>query len=262
VKKLFLIAILSVGIISGVVLSPEIWAMIEPHITITMDPEQTTKPFQILDNFGDEVFSVDVDGTIFPPPPAPIDFGTEIVILDQSAKDGQSQEPNNGAFDPFGYAFDLPTSANLWKITAVEIKTGDDVSGTEGFCGHVWQDSGLAKGTPAISLPLIDGTTYAMGNVAWGEANDWLVQWTTDEVIKIPVTGVILEGGSTVVALAGNCGRGGSEFSGSSTTTESWGEFQGSNFNSLSNSLGTNEIGTADDVNFEYYMKVYAKPLG
>ena len=80
-KKLFLIAILSVGIISGVVLSPEIWAMIEPHITITMDPGQTTKPFQILDNLGDEVFSVDVDGTVFPSTSFSLTAGTEEIVL-------------------------------------------------------------------------------------------------------------------------------------------------------------------------------------
>ncbi len=66
IKKLFLFTILSIGIISGVILSPEIWAIVEPHITITMEPGQTTKPLQIKDSSGTEVFSVDTDGTIFP----------------------------------------------------------------------------------------------------------------------------------------------------------------------------------------------------
>lgn len=45
-KRNLLFTILSVGIISGVILSPKIWAIVESHITITMDPGQTTKPLE------------------------------------------------------------------------------------------------------------------------------------------------------------------------------------------------------------------------
>jgi len=65
-KKLLFFGLLAGGIIGLVASSPTIYAIVEPHITINMEPGQTTKPFQINDDQGTEVFSVDVDGTITP----------------------------------------------------------------------------------------------------------------------------------------------------------------------------------------------------
>jgi len=65
-KKLLVFSILAGVIIGLVAFSPTIYAIVEPHIIINMDPGQTTKPFVIKDNIGSEVFSVDVDGTISP----------------------------------------------------------------------------------------------------------------------------------------------------------------------------------------------------
>jgi hypothetical protein len=257
------LSIITVILVVAVVSSPFVYAIVEPHIKITMDVGQTTKPIQIVDNQEVEVFSVDVDGTIFPVQGgggSEIDFGTEIVVLDQSAKDGESQQNSNGSFDPFGYAFDLPTSANLWKITAIEFKTGDAVFGTEGFCVGAWQDGGFLVGQPTMTLPLVDNEFYAVSLVAWAEGDDFFA-WTTDTVYKFPTTSLILQGGTTVVTLAGNCGTGGSEFAGSSTTTESWGEAQGSNLSNLDNALAHFETLKTEHNNFEYYMKVYAVPI-
>ena len=61
-KQFLFFGILVAGFIGLVAFSPTIYAIVEPHITITMDPGQTTKPFVINDNVGSEVFSVDVDG--------------------------------------------------------------------------------------------------------------------------------------------------------------------------------------------------------
>lgn len=65
-KQFLFYGVLIVGFIGLVAASPTIYAIVEPHITITMDPGQTTKPFVINDDAGTEVFSVDVDGTISP----------------------------------------------------------------------------------------------------------------------------------------------------------------------------------------------------
>ena len=62
-KQFLFFGILIVGFIGLVAASPTIYAIVEPHITINMDPGQTTKPFVINDDTGTEVFSVDVDGT-------------------------------------------------------------------------------------------------------------------------------------------------------------------------------------------------------
>ena len=48
-KKLLIFGILAAGIISLVASSPTIYAIVEPHITINMEPAQTTKPFEIKD---------------------------------------------------------------------------------------------------------------------------------------------------------------------------------------------------------------------
>ena len=65
-KQFLFFGILIVGFIGLVAASPTIYAIVEPHITIDMDPGQTTKPFVINDDTGSEVFSIDVDGTITP----------------------------------------------------------------------------------------------------------------------------------------------------------------------------------------------------
>lgn len=67
-KQLLIFGIFAAGITGLIASSPTIYAIVEPHITITMDPGQTTKPLQINDDLGSEVFSVDVDGTISPNP--------------------------------------------------------------------------------------------------------------------------------------------------------------------------------------------------
>ncbi len=63
-KQLLTFGILAAGIIGLVAATPTIYAIVEPHITINMDPGQTTKPFEIKDDLGTEVFSVNPDATI------------------------------------------------------------------------------------------------------------------------------------------------------------------------------------------------------
>jgi len=62
-KQFLFFGILIVGFIGLVVASPTIYAIVEPHITINMDPGQTTKPFQINDDAGKEIFSINPDST-------------------------------------------------------------------------------------------------------------------------------------------------------------------------------------------------------
>jgi len=63
-KQFLFFGILIVGFIGLVAASPTIYAVVEPHITINMEPSQTTKPFEIKDDLGSEVFSVNPDATI------------------------------------------------------------------------------------------------------------------------------------------------------------------------------------------------------
>jgi len=61
--NLNLVLVLAVAIVVSV---PIVYALVEPSIIINMDAGQTTKPLQIKDSVGTEVFSVDTTGTIFP----------------------------------------------------------------------------------------------------------------------------------------------------------------------------------------------------
>jgi len=64
-NKLLMFSLLAGTAIGLIAFSPTIYAIVEPHITINMDPGQTTKPFVINDTATNtEVFSVDVDGSI------------------------------------------------------------------------------------------------------------------------------------------------------------------------------------------------------
>jgi len=51
---------------------PVAYSATEPSIIINMENTQTQKPFIIKDNLGAEVFSVDVDGTVFPSSAPPV----------------------------------------------------------------------------------------------------------------------------------------------------------------------------------------------
>ncbi len=67
---LFLVAVVSI---------PIAYSATEPSVIINMIFGQTEKPLIIKDNLGQEVFSVDVDGTVFPAPvvpPAPAQITT------------------------------------------------------------------------------------------------------------------------------------------------------------------------------------------
>ena len=74
-KHNFLIFGLVAGIAIGFFAFGPIYAIVEPHITITMDPGQTTKPFVINDDTGSEVFSVNPDGSFFAANVAQLHFG-------------------------------------------------------------------------------------------------------------------------------------------------------------------------------------------
>ncbi len=113
--------------IGSVVASPFVYARVEPHIRITMDVSQTTKPIQVIANNGTEVFSVDVDGTISPQQGIPvsdnlqvIDEGTTALLYTQTAELTES-------FSIPSFDFDAMTELALWRI---DFSSSDDEVGT------------------------------------------------------------------------------------------------------------------------------------
>ena len=75
-RKLLMFGLIAGTAIGLIVYSPTIYAIVEPHITINMDPGQTTKPFVINDTATNtEVFSVNPDGSFFAANVAQLHFG-------------------------------------------------------------------------------------------------------------------------------------------------------------------------------------------
>lgn len=89
------------GIVGLILSSPTIYAIVEPHITITMDPAQTTNPFQINDDQAEAVFAIDSNGVI-------ISTGAPIQLLYEA--DGPINIPS-------GIEFPAQIFLAKWEIT-------------------------------------------------------------------------------------------------------------------------------------------------
>lgn len=63
-KKLFIFGFIAGAAIVLLAFSPTIYAIVEPHIIINMDANQTTSPLQIKDTVGNDVFEVESDGQL------------------------------------------------------------------------------------------------------------------------------------------------------------------------------------------------------
>ncbi len=62
-----------------VITIPMAYSAVEPSIIINMESGQTTKPLQVKDSGGSEVFSVDVDGTVFPDQSTPLSDNLQLI---------------------------------------------------------------------------------------------------------------------------------------------------------------------------------------
>lgn len=133
-KLMIITAVLIISIVS----SPLVYAVVEPHIKITMGESQTTKPFQIVNNLDQEVFSVGADGTIFPELELPttitsfttilpevtvredrsrIDMNRiaiSIHVVGEITKDTTGDVPNISGFDTGAYADQIHFAT--WRI--------------------------------------------------------------------------------------------------------------------------------------------------
>lgn len=113
-QKLIFSALIMIVAVVGI---PLVYGIVEPHIKITMDALQSTKPLQIVDSSDTEVFSVDTDGTIFPPQLNwqdeqrlnDINVGKEVLYFEQQAESSASFSVVGGNFDQF-------TTLAEWRI--------------------------------------------------------------------------------------------------------------------------------------------------
>jgi hypothetical protein len=58
------ISLVGLAIIASVIVSPFVYAAVEPHIILVMDSAQTTSPFTIQNNTGADIFEIDTQGAI------------------------------------------------------------------------------------------------------------------------------------------------------------------------------------------------------
>lgn len=121
--------------ILAVISIPIVYAVVEPSIILNMDSGQTTKPLQIKDNLGNEVFSVDTDGTVFPAQ------GGEVFTW--------TADHDTASFDLINLSnlqFATRTSTPANSVAYIHKDIFDDiVSNVAPSKGHVWTINGVVE---------------------------------------------------------------------------------------------------------------------
>lgn len=80
ITSIAIACVFAISVVGTIGFGPQVMALVEPHITINMDPAQTTEPFQIKDDLGSEVFSINSDATISSANYADLVFKQESVV--------------------------------------------------------------------------------------------------------------------------------------------------------------------------------------
>jgi len=120
-KKLLIFGVLAGTVIALFAFTPTIYALVEPHITINMDPGQTTKPFVINDDLGTEVFSIDVDGVISPPQATDDLKGIQVLSFEQGPEIETSNLGINNAVELAKWRIDFVTPPPLGENPAIRV---------------------------------------------------------------------------------------------------------------------------------------------
>ncbi len=255
-----------------VVAIPLAYSASEPSIIINMISGQAEKPLQVKDSGGAEVFSVDVDGTVFPSSSGGISgvFGTEIVLVDNSGNTGGSND--SGGNEGIMSEVTLPTVAPQYRITAVEVLTDFVGVSSNRICVALADLHGL-------SYPLPNDEEISIGILSGWNANNYLVNdggalILSSTVYKIPIVPVILDGGDTFIVLVNECDNGiDIEFVTASSgsiafdfdmdqtfmTDGGIGQHDESDYSTLRTGLVFDGYPAVDG--FEMYLKVYGQPL-
>ncbi len=161
--KYLSITIIAVALVIAI---PTVFALVEPSIIINMEPSQTTKPIQLKDNLGTEVFSVDVNGTIFPEQVSTnlrdFDGGVKIIVFNQISEVAFATD-NLGDFNTWNVFA-------TWRIDYNSLSDDDSGVGTFPFpvmdpdktiiSGFLKSSNGIVDATVAIR-DSFDGSTWS-----------------------------------------------------------------------------------------------------
>lgn len=191
--------------VASVILIPIAYGLVEPSIIINMEVAQTTKPLEIKASNGTTVFSVDTDGTVFPPPPVAFEAkrGAEEIVLNNNFDDlGGGSPIDTGISNPtFGAEFTMPTTAPQWKITAFEVKTGNAVN-VVSICSVI--------ASIDLPIPLVADSFPTAYSIAGSTSG---ILPTVNTVIKTPiVNSPFVDGGQDLVVFVSECFGSGSKF--------------------------------------------------
>lgn len=160
-NKLLIFGLLATAVIGIIALSPSIYAIVEPHITINMDPGQTTKPFIINDTATNtEIFSVDADGSTKLGNIVNLNFGQQGVIQVPSTASGSN-----------------PDTLAVWQIVKDPSVSDNYIVFVEStVIGNIRQVSG--GGETAFGLfRSTDGITWQSVQVAPGSAGTFQAEF-------------------------------------------------------------------------------------
>ena len=238
--------------VASVILIPIAYGLVEPSIIINMEVAQTTKPLEIKASNGTTVFSVDPDGTVFPPPPVAFEAkrGAEEIVLNNNFDDGGGGSTITNQFA--GVEFTMPTTAPFWKITAIETKTGDTVNTSTDVCATI---IGLDEAFPFSADNEVIATRIALTEMSQQD-----IVIATNTVYKMPTRdSFFVDGGEELIAIVGGCINSQSKFLGQ-TRTALWSTIQGGDDFLLSGgTLHVNNI-VVKATAVEFYIVVYAVP--
>ncbi len=247
--NLNLVLILAVAVVIAV---PIAYALVEPSIIINMEVAQTTKPLEIKASNGTVVFSVDPNGTVFPLPVVGFQAlrGAEQIVLNNNFDDGGGGSIiDTGISNPtFGAELTMPTTAPQWKISAVEIKTGNSLGGTFVFCSVI-----VAVDEP---IPFVADNNAQAYSIASATSN---VALTVSTVFKIPVVdSQFVDGGQDLIVFVTDCFGTGAKYA-DQARTNAWSTVQMTTDILINDEKGQRNF-TVKATATEHYIVVYGVP--
>ncbi len=174
-------------------------------------------------------------------------LGAEVIVLNNNFDDLSGGRTISSDFA--GAEFTMPTTASLWKFTAIEVKTGNTVNTRTIACGVI---VGLNEAFPFSADNRVIATKIGLTQ----DTDDVLIP--TNTIIKMPIKdSIFVNGGDEFIVIAGGCNNFSSKFAGQ-TRTNTWSTL----------SMNSLLVNGDDDINvivvkapaFEHYIVVYAVP--
>jgi len=185
--------------------------------------------------------------------------GTEVVVLDHSSFTGTSSVVPNG--NMVGAEFTMPTVANAYLISAIEVRTGTTINTSTTICAVVVR----ATGDEDDTFPIVTSGDFLPTSIVATARNGVLDSTFVNDIVvntiyKMKATSVIISGGEKLAVLFASCNSSSTQYDGA-TRTEVWSGASNNIIGRDADGLGSlarlQYVGETNN----YYLKVYAKPI-